>query len=127
MIQPLLRGRSDLNRIQVGARGSIQFYAMDKKCELWDQYALTVVDDAVQIDRLLPTWENAIEPLLRRYQGRAWFFSKPSGIFQQLRRLGRIGCGPSGRRAVAYAVKQQPAHRSRGRVGPKGPRFAATP
>lgn len=90
MIQPLLRGRSDLNRIQVGARGSIQFYAMDKKFELWDQYALVVVDDAVQIDRLLPTWENAIEPLLRRYQGRAWFFSKPSGIFNNFAALAEL-------------------------------------
>lgn len=93
MIQPLIRGRSDLNRILIGARGSIQFYAMDKKFELWDQYALVVVDDAVKIDHLLATWEDALQPLLQRYRGQAWFFGKPAGMFNNFAALAELAAG----------------------------------
>lgn len=87
MIEPLITGRPALNRIGVGARGAIQFVAMDKPFQVWDQFAMIVVDDAVRIDHLLPLWEDALEPLLQRYRGAAWFFSKPSGMFNNFAAL----------------------------------------
>lgn len=90
MVQPLITGRLDRDRIMLGARGCIQFYAMDQPFQLWDQFSLVVVDDAVRIDRLFDTWENSIRGLLTQYKGCAWFFSKPRGILNDFARLAEL-------------------------------------
>lgn len=87
MIQPLIKGRLDKNRITLARGGSITFCPMDTKFNLWDQFSLVVVDGAPQIDNLLHTYELAIEPLLRAYRGAAWFFGKPAGLFNDFAAL----------------------------------------
>ena len=89
LIQPLISGRAGLNRLSVGQRGQITFHAMDKKFDLWDQYTLIVVDDAVEIERLLTTWESALSGLLHR-RGQIWFFGKPAGVFNDFAKLAEI-------------------------------------
>lgn len=98
LIQPMLApgDRLDRPRLDLSNGGSIGFYAADDpSLQLWDQLALLVVDDAVKIDRLYDTWEDMLRPLLSRYRGQAWFFSKPAGLRNGFARLaGNVGLSP---------------------------------
>lgn len=93
MIEPLISARSRLERDRIELRvggGVIQLVPMDKPFRLFDQFALVVVDDAVNIDHLADLWAEAIEPLLSRHRGRAWFFGKPRGMFNDFARIARM-------------------------------------
>jgi len=93
MIEPLISAQSRMDRDRIVLRtggGVIQLVAMDKPFRLWDQFALVVVDDAPHIEQLADAWANAIEPLLTRYRGRAWFFGKPAGMFNDFARMARM-------------------------------------
>lgn len=91
IVHPLVVGRADRARIDLVGGGSIQFVEMTPGLELWDQLALIVVDDAVQVDGLMDTWEDVLRPALARRRGHAWFFSKPRGIRNGFFRLYRRG------------------------------------
>lgn len=86
LIERLITSRLDRDRVDIG-RGSITFYRMDQKFDLWGQFSLVVIDDAHRMERLLPTWDNAIEPLLRRYRGQAWIFGRPRGLLNDFASL----------------------------------------
>lgn len=95
MIEPLISPTSRLQRDRIvlgppATGGVIQLVAMDKPFRLLDQFALVVVDDAVYMEHLASTWEEMIQPLLARYRGRAWFFGKPRGLFNDFAQLAKL-------------------------------------
>lgn len=90
LIQPLLSpgDRLERPRLDLCNGGSIGFYDMsDLKLQLWDQLALLVADDVLHMDRIHDAWEAMLRPLLSRYRGQAWFFSKPGGLRNGFARL----------------------------------------
>lgn len=110
LIEPLISGRSrlDRNRIELTAGGTIQLWPMDRPFSVWEQFSLVVIDDAVQCDRLLQKWEEAIEALLQRRGGRVWFFSKPKGVFNDFAALAELALAGDG--AVWYMPSESNPH-----------------
>ena len=92
MIEPLIspRSRIERDRIELKTAGVIQLVAMDKPFRLFDQFAMVVVDDAVNIENIAFAWDEAISTLLTRYRGQAWFFGKPRGMFNGFATLARM-------------------------------------
>ena len=96
LIQPLLVGRLDRQRVDLLNGGCIYFVALDNdRMEMWEQLSLIVVDGAHRIDRMLSIWENTLEPMLTRRKGRAWIFGKPAGMrngFAKLAQMAEKDC-----------------------------------
>lgn len=78
IIEPLVSAPTRRNQIAIGGDARIDFFSLDEKLDSWGQYATIVVDDAASIDDIDRLWDDALHPMLARYQGDAWFLSKPA-------------------------------------------------
>ncbi len=90
-IDPLIKRRVNSRRIELVSGGFVDFYSLEKPQELFEQYALIVVDDARLVDGLLNLWEDVLRPMLKVFNGDAWFLSGAFGKRNDFYRLCKLG------------------------------------
>lgn len=90
-IDPLVKRRVNARRIELTSGGFIDFYSLEKQQELFEQYGLIVVDDARKVDGLLNLWEDVLRPMLKVFNGDAWFLSGAYGKRNDFYRLFKLG------------------------------------
>jgi hypothetical protein len=79
LVEPVTAKRRGRQSIELVNGGKIDLLNLDEGLELFEQYALVVLDDASLCDGLVDVWEDQLRPLLARHTGRAVFLGKPSG------------------------------------------------
>lgn len=88
-IDPLVKRRVNARRIELTSGGFIDFWSLEKSQDLFEQYGLIVVDDARQVEGLDDLWEDVLRPMLKAYNGDAWFLSSAYGKRNGFYRLWR--------------------------------------
>lgn len=75
----LVKRRVNAKRIELSTGGQIDFISLEQTRDLFDQYALIVVDDARFVPNLFNLWEDTLLPCLQQYKGKAWVMSGAYG------------------------------------------------
>jgi Phage terminase large subunit (GpA) len=75
----LVRRRVNARRIELTTGGVIDFISLEQTRDLFESYALVVVDDACQADQLQNLWDDVLLPSLHMHAGHAWIFSPAFG------------------------------------------------
>jgi hypothetical protein len=90
-IDPLIKRRVNTRRIELTSGGIIDFYSLEEKQEVFEQYALIVVDDARHIESFDDVWFDVLSPALRVHNGSAWILSGAYGKQNGFYKVWRLG------------------------------------
>lgn len=90
-IAPLIKRRVGNRKLELTTGGSVFFYAMDDRPEVFEQFGLVVVDDARKIPKLLNLYELTLTDALQAHKGEAWFLSGAYGKKNEFYRLWQRG------------------------------------
>lgn len=89
LIDPLVKRRVNARRVELKSGCFIDFYSLEKPIEVFEQYALIVVDDACEVAGLMDFWHDHLRPALKVHNGDAWFLSAAYGKRNDFYRLWR--------------------------------------
>lgn len=78
-IAPLIKRRVGNRKLELTTGGSVFFYCMDDRPEIFEQFGLVVIDDARKIPNFLSLYENTLTDALQAHSGEAWFLSGAYG------------------------------------------------
>lgn len=75
----LVKRRVNARRIELSTGGQIDFLSLEQSRDIFEQYALIVVDDAYTIPQFFDLWEDTLLPCLQQFRGKAWVLSGAYG------------------------------------------------
>lgn len=90
-IDPLIRKRVHINKVELVNGNTISFFSFDKLKEVYDQFGLIVVDDVYKVDGFRDLWEDMLSACLRDHVGDAWLLSSAYGKKNDFYRLYKLG------------------------------------
>lgn len=86
-LDSMIKRRVNARRVELVSGTMIDFYALDERVDVFEQYGLIVVDDARMIPDFLALWDDVLLHALRTHAGEAWVLSDAYGKRNDFYRL----------------------------------------